>query len=99
MPFGITNVSSTFMWLMNKVFKECLRKFIIVYLDDSLIFSKTLEENVMHIFRVFEKLSEDKLLISLKKCNFVKKELVYLVLFVSKDGLKMDPEKLKAILE
>jgi hypothetical protein len=98
MPFGLTNALSTFMRLMNEALKEFLGIFVIVYLDDILIFSKTLDEHLMHILRVFEKLREEKLLINLKKCSFVK-ELVYLGFFVSAKGLKMDPEKVKAILE
>ena len=87
------------MQLMNEVLKEFLRKFVIIYLDDILIFSKTLEEHMMHIHKVLEKLRGEKLLINLKKCSFVKKELVYLGFVVSVEGLKMDPEKVKAILE
>ena len=73
-------------------------KLVIVYLDDNLIFSKTLEEHMMHICKVLEKLREEKLLINLKKCSFVK-ELVYLRFVVSKEGMKMDPKKVEAILE
>ena len=58
------------MRLMNEVLKEFLGKFFIVYLDDILIFSKTLEEHLIHIRKVFDKLREEKLLINLKKCNF-----------------------------
>ena len=84
---------------MNEVLKEFLDKFVIVYLDDILIFSKTLEEHMMHICKVLEKLREEKLLINMKKCSFVEKELVYLGFVVSVEGLKMDPKKVKAILE
>ena len=67
---------------MNEVLKEFLDKFFIIYLDDILIFSKTLEDNLMHICKVFDKLRDKKLLINLKKCSFVK-ELVYLGFVVS----------------
>ena len=97
MPFGLTNALSSFMRLMSEVLKAFLGKFIIVYLDDILIFSKILEEHMMHIHKVLEKLREEKLLINLKKCSFVKKELVYLRFVVSAEGLKMKPEKVKAI--
>ena len=70
-PFGLTNASSTFIWFMNEVFKEFLGKFFIVYLNDILIFSKMLEEHLMHIQKVFDKLREENLLINLKKCIFV----------------------------
>lgn len=99
MPFGLTNAPSTFMRLMNEVLKEFLGKFVIVYLDDILIFSKTLDDHMMHTRKVFEKLREEKLLINLKKCSFVKKELVYLRFVISAEGLKMDAEKVRAILE
>ena len=78
MPFGLTNAPSTFMWLMSEVLKEFMGKFSIVYLNDIFIFSKILEDHMMHIRKVFEKLREEKLLINLMKCSFVKKELVYL---------------------
>ena len=97
--FGANECMTTFMWFMNDVLKEFLSKFVIVYLDDILIFSKTLEDHMMHIPKVFDKLREEKLLINLKKCSFVKKELVYLGFVISAEGLKMDPEKVRAILE
>ena len=65
MPFGLTNALSTFMRLMNEVLKDFLGKFVIAYLDDIFKFSKTLEEYMMHICKVVEKLKEEKLLINL----------------------------------
>ena len=87
------------MRLMNEVLKEFLAKFVIVHLDDIIICSKTLEEHLVHIRKVFDKLREEKLLINLKKCSFVKNELMYLGFVVLAEGLKMDPEKVRAIIE
>ena len=67
MPFGLTNASSTFMRLMNEVLKEFLGKFVIVYPDDILIFSKTLKDHMMNIRKVFEKLREEKVVDKLEE--------------------------------
>ena len=85
------------LWM--RLLNNFLRKKIIVYLDDILIFSKSLDENLLYIFSVLDRLREDKLLNKLKKCSFVKRELVYLWFVVCAEGLKMDLEKVKVILE
>ena len=68
-------------------------------MDYILIFSKTLDEHLLHIHSVLQWLREEKLLINLKMCSFAKKELIFLGFVVSSEGLKMDPKKVKAILE
>eukprot|EP00253_Pinus_taeda_P025892 PITA_25892 len=96
MPFGLSNAPN--MRLMNEMLKEYIRKFVIVYLDDILIFSKTREEHLRHVRKVLEKLQQNKLLINLKKCTFLQRELIYLGFVIAENELKMDPEKVTAIV-
>ena len=92
-PFGICNASTTFMRVMNDVFRPFIDDFVIVYLDDILIFSGTWEENVNHVKQVLDVLVREKLYITMSKCEFGKTSLVYLGYIVGGGELKIDPSK------
>lgn len=99
LSFGLCNAPATFMNLMNSIMHEYLDKFVIVFLDDILIYSKTLEEHEKHLEQVLMKLREQKLYGKLSKTELVKEEVGFLGHIVNKDGLSVDPEKIKAVQE
>ena len=97
LPFGLTNAPPTFQQLMNSVLGDCLDKFALVYLDDILIYSKTDSEHKQHVKHVLELLRKAKLIGNLKKCEFGKRELVFVGYKITPNGILPDPSKVNSI--
>ena len=97
MPFGLTNASAGFMDLMNRVFHK-LDRFVIVFIDDILIYSESQEEHEEHLRIVLQILREGKLFAKLKKCESWLNQVVFLGHVISKDGSTMDPNKIEAMV-
>ena len=87
------------MCLMNNIFNPYLDAFILVFLDDILVYSKNDQEHEIHLKKTFQILREHQLYAKLSKCSFPKDEIVYLGRVISKDGIHIDPDKVKAIIE
>lgn len=98
MPFGLTNAPTTFMTLMDSALRPYLGKVVVVFLDDILIFNKIKEEHLEHLRLVFEKLQTHSLYAKQSKCDFFKNEIHYLGHVISYAGVKMDKDKVDAIL-
>jgi hypothetical protein len=98
MSFRLTNAPAYFMCLMNKVFMEYLDKFIMVFIDDILIFSKMEEEHEVHLRLVLEKLRAHQLYANFSKCEFWITEVAVLGHVISAGGVSVDPGKVKDVL-
>ncbi|KAL2246065.1 UNVERIFIED_CONTAM: Transposon Tf2-12 polyprotein [Sesamum indicum] len=99
MPFGLTNAPAEFMALMNRTFQEYLDHFVIVFIDDILVYSRDREEHEQHLRIVLQILKEKELYAKLSKCEFWVNQVIFLGHVVSGDGVMPDPSKVKAIME
>ncbi|GJX59932.1 putative reverse transcriptase domain-containing protein [Tanacetum coccineum] len=97
MPFGLTNAPAVFMDLMNRVCKLYLDKFVIVFIDDILIYSKTKEDHEVHLRLVLELLRKEKLYAKFSKCEFWLQEVHFLGHVVNQNGIHVDPSKIEAV--
>jgi hypothetical protein len=98
MPFGLTNAPDAFMYLMNRVFQPYLDQFVIVFIDDILVYSKSLEEHERHLRIVLQTLQEKLLYAKFSKCEFWLEKVVFLGHVVSSEGIFVDPNKVKAVM-
>ena len=98
MPFGLTNAPAAFMDLMNRVFRPYLDQFVVVFIDDILVYSKDAQEHEHHLRIVLQTLRENNLFTKLSKCDFWLKEVSFLSHIVSAAGIRVDPMKTEAIV-
>ena len=99
MPFGLTNASRTFMRLMNHVLRAVIGKFLVVYFDDILIYSKNFDDHLINLKLVLDVFRKERLFANLKKCTFCTDRLVFFDFVVSTQGIQVDEEKAHAIQE
>ncbi|GKB93218.1 putative reverse transcriptase domain-containing protein [Tanacetum coccineum] len=97
MPFSLTNAPAVFMDLMNRVFRPYLDKFMIVFIDDILIYSKTREEHVKHVRLVLGQLKKEKLYAKFSKCEFWLREVQFLGHVINGNRIHLDPRKIEAV--
>lgn len=97
MPFGLKNAPSTFQRCMDTLFSDYKFKFLMVYLDDIIIFSKSLEDHMNHLKLVFERIREANMFLKLSKCKFIQTKVNYLGHVITKDGIMVDDEKVASI--
>jgi len=98
-PFGVTNAPAVFMDYMNRIFHPFLDFFVVVFIDDILIYSKTFEEHEKHLIVVLQILKDKKLYAKMSKCEFWLEEIKFLGHVISKKGVSIDPTKVEAVLQ
>ena len=98
MPFGLTNTPTAFMDLMNRVFRPYLDRFVVVFIDDILVYSRDEQEHEQHLKIVLQTLREKKLYAKLRKCDFWLKEVSFLSHIMSAKGIRVDPAKIEAMV-
>lgn len=99
LPFGLVNAPAVFQALVNDVLRDMLNVFVFVYLDDILIFSPSLQVHVQHVRRVLQRLLENRLFVKAEKCVFHAQSVTFLGSVVSAEGISMDPDKVRAVLD
>ena len=97
--FGLTNASTAFMDLMNRVFRPYVDQFVVVFIDDILVYSKDRENHYTHLRVVLETLRKEQLYAKLSKCEFWLNEVSFLGHIVSKERIRVDPKKIEVVVE
>ncbi len=98
MPFGLSNSPSVFQAFINDVFRDMLNQWVIVYIDDILIYSETYEEHVIHVRTVLKRLLQHQLYAKAEKCEFHQETISFLGYIISSGGVAMDEQKVQAVV-
>ena len=99
MPFGLTNAPAAFMDLMYRIFKSYLDRFVTVFIDDILVYSKIRDEHEQHLKLVLQTLRDHQLNAKFSKCEFWLEKISFLGHVISKEGITVDPAKVEAVTE
>jgi hypothetical protein len=99
MPFGLCNAPATFQCVMNSVLAPCLRCFVLVFMDDILVYSSSLDAHLAHLTEVLKLLRDAQLFVKMSKCSFACDRLEYLGHIISAEGVAIDPQKTKAMVD
>ncbi|KAH9247948.1 hypothetical protein BASA81_014407 [Batrachochytrium salamandrivorans] len=97
MPFGLANAPAQFQRMMNSLFRHMISKFVLVYLDDIVVYSDNLEDHKEHVRQVLQILKDNNLFCKAEKCHFYQTEIKYLGYIISPNGTSMDPSKISAV--
>lgn len=96
---GLCNAPETFQTLMNQIFHDCIDVLILVYMDDLIIYIKTLAQHLQHLETVLSRLKKEYLNASPNKCSFMHPETEFLGIIVSENGTRVNPQKVEVVLE
>lgn len=99
MPFGLTNAPAVFQALINDVLRDFLNRFVFVYLDDILIFSRSLEEHIRHVWQVLQRLLKNRLYVKAEKCEFHTASITFLGHIIKSGQIEADPQKIQAVAD
>ncbi|GIM05343.1 hypothetical protein Vretimale_9815, partial [Volvox reticuliferus] len=97
LSFRLANAPATFQAVMDSIFHPCIDRFIVCYLDDILVYSKTKEEHLQHLRLILDTLHKERLSPRRSKCHWAQSQVEYLGHVVSVDGIRMDPRKTTAV--
>ncbi len=99
MPMSLCNAPATFYSMMNLIFADYIEDFMVMYMDDLLVYSKSVEDDMSHVRQVLQRLRENHLYVSPRKCECMKSEIEFLGMIVKNNEIKVDDRKIEAIRE